>query len=101
MTRSDEVAIMLPQTSDLHSRYEGYKPSVLGSVQCTEFAEKIHPANERGCRTTDEVLSSILNDADHDTNNLFMSFGLRHDWQSVALGQIIQVKLNFLFIISE
>ena len=89
-TRSREIAIMLPQT-----RYEGYKPSVLGTVQCTGFAEKIHSANERGCRTADEVLSSILDDTDQETNNLFMRFGLRNDWQSVAIGQIVQVMLKF------
>jgi hypothetical protein len=94
MTQGHEVAIMLPQTSEIHSRHDGYKPIVLGSVQRTGFAEKIHPANEGGCRTADEVLSSILDETDQDTNGLFARFGLRNDWQSVSIGQIVQVKLK-------
>lgn len=83
------VAVMVPRTS-LKGTYDHL---VIGTVQRTGFAEKIHTANEHGCRTTDEILSSILHDdADQDTNKLFTKFGPRNNWQLVAVGHIVQVK---------
>jgi len=83
------VAVIVPRT---RSRGK-YGHLIIGTVQSTGFAERIHAVNEDGCRTTDEVLSSILdNDEDQDTNSLFMKFGPRNDWQSVAVGHIVQVK---------
>ena len=93
---------MVPQTTYVRSRgkYGEYNPLVIGTVQRTGFSEKIHTADQRRCRTTDDVLSSILdNDADQDTNNLFMKFGPRNDWKSVAVGHIVQVN-STVFCIS-
>jgi len=97
-SRSRGIAIAIPQTSYIQSteKYEDYSPLLIGTAQRTGFAEKIHVANERGCKTSDEVLSSILDDGDKDkdTNYLFKKFGLRNDWQSVPVGHIAQVKLR-------
>ena len=87
--QSRGVAVMAPRTTSTGK----YDHLVIGTVQRTGFAERIHTANEHDCRTTDEVLSSILDDdADQDTNNLFMKFGPHNDWQSVAVGHIVQVQ---------
>jgi hypothetical protein len=99
-SRSRVIAITVPQSSYLRSRetYDAYNSLVIGAVQRTGFTEKIHVANERGCKTSDEVLSSILDDADkgkdRDTSYLFKKFGLRGNWQSVPVGHIVQVKLT-------
>jgi hypothetical protein len=84
------VAVMAPRTGSKGN----YDHLTIGTVQRTGFAERSHAVNEHGCRTTDEVLSSILDGDAEDTNSLFAKFGPRNDWQSVAVGHIIQVKLN-------
>ena len=69
---------------------EELKPLVVGTILRTGFAEKTHAANERGCETADEVLSSVLdNNADSDINVLFKQLSLRNNWQSVAVGHIV------------
>jgi hypothetical protein len=94
-TSSHEIAVVIPRTelTELKGKYERFKPLVIGTVQSTGFTERIHVVNESGCRTADEVLSSMLENFE-DTNDLFMKFGLRNDWQSAAVGHIIQVKLS-------
>jgi hypothetical protein len=67
---------------------------MVATVLCTGFAEKTHVANEDGCKTADEVLSSVLDsNADYDTISLFKKFGLRNNWQSAAVGRTVQVKI--------
>ena len=94
MSSSRGVAVQLPQLSRQRSaEYEGYNPLLFGIVQRSGFSEKIHAANESGCRTSDEILSSILdNDTDQDANHLFLGSGFRDDWQLAAVGHIIHVK---------
>jgi len=90
------VAVMVPCIQSA-KKYEEYNTLLIGTVQRTGFAEKVH-ADEHGYRTTDGVLSSILdNDADQDTNDLFLRSGLRNDWQSAAVGHIIHV-MSAIFI---
>jgi len=84
-SQSHGVAVTVPRTSTLF----------IGTVQHTGFAERLHTTDERGCRTADDMLSSILDDgAYQDTSSLFMKFGLRNDWQAAAVGHIIQVQVT-------
>ena len=91
---SHDIGIIVPRTFyPQMGKTEELKPLVVGMILRTGFAEKTHAANERGCETADEVLSSVLdNNADGDINVLFKQLGLRNDWQSVAVGHIVQVK---------
>lgn len=102
-TPSHEIAVVIPRTelTESKGKYEQFKPLVIGTVQRTGFTERIHVANESGCRTADKVLSSVLEGFDEDTNGLFMKFGLRNNWQSAAIGHIIQVNLSIFFCVSS
>jgi len=96
-SESRGAAITVPQTFYPQSgeKYEGYDSLVIGTVQRRGFTEKIHVGNEGGCKTSDELLSSILDGTDNkDTSYLFKKFSLRGDWQLVPVGHIVQVKLT-------
>ena len=102
-SKSHDIGIIVPQTFyPPTDKFEEFKPLVIGTVLRTGFAEKTHVANECGCETADEVLSSVLDDnADGNTNVLFKQFGLRNDWQSVAVGHIVQVNLKIAILVHQ
>lgn len=98
--QNNDFGIIVPRTfyPQLTDKHEGFQPIVIGNALRTGFAEKIY-AKDNNCKTADEVLTSVLaddNNADSNTNVLFKKFGLRNDWQSAAVGHIIQVKITIL-----
>ena len=92
--KSHDIGTIVPRSFYPTDKFEVFKPLMVATVLRTGFAEKTHVANEDGCKTADEVLSSVLDsNADCDTIRLFKKFGLRNDWQSAAVGRVVQVKI--------